>query len=523
MTTDAAPRPVRRARVELSDTAGSGGGPKVAFTDERGAFAFSNLPAGRFTLAATKPSFVRAAYGAKAPDRPGTPITIAQGQRLTDVVLKLAPGAVITGTVRDELGQPVQGVNMRVMRYRALNGDRVLAPVAIDSMPLGASTDDRGIYRLYGLPAGDYYVMASPTPPAEGDVRKTTAADLRSATPRPTTVVYAPVFYPGTTSEAVAEPVTVRAGEERTGIDLSLQLVRTAHIEGVVTAPPGVPPSAVNLMMIPADRSTGMMLRLNRATPDADGTFSFDGVPPGQYTDQRAIRRAKPDPVDESGAGHSTNERPAQRRADAPALGRGQRRGRRRRCDGRERSHAAWTDGRGAVGLQRHQRHAGPRHRADATYARPRRRQERRHRQHRLSDRAYRLKRRVHDRRRHAWPVHVPRAAAEPRLDARLRDRRRQGHVGLPVRRQPRRPRQRRGADAHRRDSRRLGRVGGRLRPPRARLHRRRLSGGQDLLVRGTSNQDDQAGDRRPVHVQCSAARRLPDCRARQHRARRVR
>ncbi len=52
---------------------------KMAFTDDAGKWVVSDLAAGRYTVTATKPSYVRVAYGAKRFDRPGTPVTHDRG------------------------------------------------------------------------------------------------------------------------------------------------------------------------------------------------------------------------------------------------------------------------------------------------------------------------------------------------------------------------------------------------------------------------------------------------------------
>ncbi len=298
MTDEQTPQPVARARMELS---GEGQMNQSVMTDARGGFAFRGLAAGRYMLAAEKPGFVRTAYGARRAGRPGTPITLTEGQELANVSLKMARGSVITGTIRDELGQPAQGVSVRAMQFRMLNGERTLVPVALMNGPLDQMTDDRGVYRLFGLAADEYVLVATPRPLAPGDVRQMTPAEFQavqrlalqmsgapstaqtpSAMP---TVAYAPVFFPGTTTAADAIAIAVGPGEERAGVDLALQLVRTARIEGVVTAPGGAVP-ATELVMVPNGLTmSGLpMLPFSRSRPDVDGRFSFPGVSPGKYT-----------------------------------------------------------------------------------------------------------------------------------------------------------------------------------------------------------------------------------------------
>lgn len=299
VTDEATPQPVARARVELT---AEGQPPRTAFTDSAGAFAFADLPAGRYSLSATRPAWVRANYGAKRPNRPGTPITIADGQRIAGLQLRLMRGAVITGTIRDEFGQPAPGAIVRVMQYRTQNGERTLVPVPLPATAVGEPSDDRGVYRLYGLPPGEYIVAATPRPLGPGDIRLTTDADLQAArraaqqregaapSPPPdasATVTYATVFFPGTTSAAAATPVAVAAGEERSGVDLTLQLVRTSRIEGTVSSPAGVAPESVRLLIVPAGPAVSGLpgaMMFNNTRPDSDGRFTFRGIAPGGYT-----------------------------------------------------------------------------------------------------------------------------------------------------------------------------------------------------------------------------------------------
>ena len=147
-------RPVRRARVTLSG--GDLRSAKAAVTDDQGAFVFADLPAGRFTLSASKPGYVNATYGQKKPGRPGTPIQLADGQKLTNLKMPLPKGGVLTGIVLDENGEPTPGTQVTAFRYEMRTGERRLAQAGNDQ------TDDRGMYRIYGLLPGDYVVRATP-------------------------------------------------------------------------------------------------------------------------------------------------------------------------------------------------------------------------------------------------------------------------------------------------------------------------------------------------------------------------
>ena len=116
MTDDATPQPLRRAQVTITST----DQPvlKTVFTDAAGRFSVADLPAGKYSLSAVKGGYVRMSYGAKRHNRPGTPINLGEGQRLTGLNLRLPKGGVITGTIVDETGLPAVGAQVRLLEYR---------------------------------------------------------------------------------------------------------------------------------------------------------------------------------------------------------------------------------------------------------------------------------------------------------------------------------------------------------------------------------------------------------------------
>jgi uncharacterized protein (DUF2141 family) len=293
VTSGERPEPVRRAQVTLGGGAALGGS-RVVVTDATGRFEFTRLPAGRYSLSASKPAFLTTNYGARQPGRPGISINVTDGQKASDLRLSLVRGAVIAGTIRDEHGQPLNGATMEVLRYRTVNGERRLQRYG-----LGETTDDRGTYRFFELEPGDYVVAASMRSMG-GNARVTTEAEWRSAlqtlqrtagrggavAARPATVSFAPVFYPGTADAANATSVTVRAEEERTGVDFAFQLVPTARVEGTVVNPAGPLPPNTEVRVVnvrPAGLGYvdfGLIFPLK---PRPDGTFMFSGLVPGQY------------------------------------------------------------------------------------------------------------------------------------------------------------------------------------------------------------------------------------------------
>jgi hypothetical protein len=311
-----ASRPVRRARVTLSG--GDVRTNKSVTTDEGGNFSFTSLPTGDFTLTASKGGYLDATYGQikLGVGQAGTPIHLLAGQRLTRLSFPIQRGGVITGIITDEFGDPAFGTQVRALRYSWRTGERKLVIAGT------GTTDDRGIYRIPSLAPGDYIVSASPRDGldqvamvekmmleeafvnARAGATMAVAEEAKMALAARMSALneaaepssgYAPVFYPGTTQSASASTFALGPSEERTGIDIQLQIVPLVTVTGTVT---GAQQTAVNIQLIDRSQAVGQNTRTTRSGPD--GSFTFTGVAPGQYT---VMARAS---VREGGAeGHS--------------------------------------------------------------------------------------------------------------------------------------------------------------------------------------------------------------------------
>jgi hypothetical protein len=305
----AAGHPVDGVRVRLS---GDGlRGSRTAVTDDDGQFSFPELPAGRFTLTASKAGYVDIIYGQKEPGngRSGTAIDLFAGQQMKDLQVAIPRGGVITGTVFDEKGRPAVGTPVRASRWSMQTGERRLVSAET------ASSDDRGIYRIYGLAPGSYVVSAIPrnvavtavqimTPAQAGAVATAggqfTVSIRQGAAAAPASADesgsgYAPVYYPGTLDLAVAMSVDVGVSELRSGIDLRLERVPLTRVEGSVMIPPDVRMSNIRVRLVNTTvRAPGVSTPSARA--DRDGRFVFNGVAPGQYRAVAVVSVRNPPP-----------------------------------------------------------------------------------------------------------------------------------------------------------------------------------------------------------------------------------
>lgn len=141
---------------------------------------------------------------------------------------------------------------------------------------------------------GEYIVGAVGPGPAGPELRLTSDADVRHATAPPRTppppdrsVAIATTYFPGTTTASQASAVTVAVGQERDGIDMTVQLLPTARVEGTVSMPEGGVPRGLEVHLIASADLAAPALpleTLNSRAVDADGAFSFANVVPGHYT-----------------------------------------------------------------------------------------------------------------------------------------------------------------------------------------------------------------------------------------------
>ena len=185
--------------------------------------------------------------------------------------MKMPRGAVITGTIVDQYGQPAAQVSVAAMAFQTKNGESVLSAGMIKQV----TTDDRGTYRMFGLPPGIYAVAATPRGNVgSGELRQVTADEVQwalqqlaasgargglsrppgqstSVPPAAAPIGYSSIYYPGTANVASAAKVTLAAGEERTAVSFGLQFVPTATIDGMVVDTAGQPVTNATLSLLP--------------------------------------------------------------------------------------------------------------------------------------------------------------------------------------------------------------------------------------------------------------------------------
>lgn len=223
-------------------------------TDSEGVFTVNNLEPGLYVVSANAP-----AYTSIPPD-PNDPTAY---HRIGDSVnVRLVRGGVITGTVTNSQGEPLVAVRMRATMIRDANGQPPKSPF------FGAGqgqqqTDDRGIYRMYGLLPGTYLVSA-------GGLGITQSFNF---SPYDFDV---PTYAPSSTRDTAAE-VIVRSGEE-SNVDIRYRGEPGYIVSGTVKT---AATNGSTVSLIPAGGS--FLPSGNAFQPPGGRGFSFNGVSDGDY------------------------------------------------------------------------------------------------------------------------------------------------------------------------------------------------------------------------------------------------
>jgi hypothetical protein len=179
-------------------------------TDAEGEFTLSNLPAGRYRLQPFAPAMVDTTIN---DGQPGKSIILDEGESLKSINLELSRGGVITGRVMDSNNRPVIGEYITVTLHNEQGRKQEFYYGNYETR----RTDDRGVYRLYGLPPGRYSVSAG-VPLGQGMVRFGFG-----------NTYYPRTYHPDATDEAAATLIEIKAGSEVTGVDITLGRIEKAY------------------------------------------------------------------------------------------------------------------------------------------------------------------------------------------------------------------------------------------------------------------------------------------------------
>jgi len=256
--------PLRNARVAAVPDQGDG--PDPVLTDADGRFRIAGLPPGRYLLVASKPGYVSLRDGARRALDPPQPIDVSGEVPPLDI--RLPRGAALSGRLFDELGDPIPDVRVTAGVVMHTSGGARMTAVR------SADTDDRGEYRIAGLPAGTYVVSARPGPSApDGMVLGIDWMNARSDAP-----TYERLYHPSTPALSQARQIRLSAGDDVSGVDLTFRQVQRPQLTVAVRDSTGAPATA--LIDLRSDEVVSGLSHQVRV--DASGSASV-AIDPGDW------------------------------------------------------------------------------------------------------------------------------------------------------------------------------------------------------------------------------------------------
>ena len=281
-----------RCVVEIVEVS-KGHDARTLQTGEDGSFSFGAIPASKYRLSASYPGFLTQSY--EQHDNFSTAIAVGPGRASENLLFKLIPNTIISGTVTDESGEPVRQAQIKLYLDQDVDGIRST------QQRNAAVSDDRGSYELSNIAPGAYFLSVSARPwyatRQQGRPgSRPTNADLD--------VAYPTTFYPNVTDPDAATPIPAKGGE-RLQADFSLHAERAMHLRIPLSAAEmragyGV---SISHSVFGEQDNVGFTI-----TSDGSGTVEADGLLPGHYDveltknvgDHQAVSRFSADVADGS-------------------------------------------------------------------------------------------------------------------------------------------------------------------------------------------------------------------------------
>ncbi len=270
--------PLVSARITLRDVKDPKKFESIITTDG-GKFEFNDVPAGKYSLLGAKRGFISADY-----DQHGqfsTAIVTAAGLETENLLLRLAPDAVITGKVLDEAGEPIRGASVSLYRTDHREG--------VDQIEREgeSQTNDLGVYEISPLTPGTYYLSAGAHPwyavhpqtnPSNAARNSSEISD--ESFDRALDAAYPLTYYPDVTDADSAAPIPVQGGE-RLQVDIHLNPVPSLRVIF------RVPVDSENRPAFPRIEQPSFNgwtpVQTDEVRTSSPGVWEITGIPAGRY------------------------------------------------------------------------------------------------------------------------------------------------------------------------------------------------------------------------------------------------
>ena len=238
-----------------------------ATTDQDGNYLIVDVPAGSYEATTVAPAFVIA----DSKNARGQSVVLGEGERVENINFSLVRGGVITGKVIDADGHPV--IQQQVSLYRADAFEQPSQQRGQIYPITSLSTDDRGIYRMFGIAAGRYKVAAGR---GDNSFSGSLAAGRTS---------YKQVFHPDVSDQAKATVLVVSEGSEATNVDITLgRAIDTFKASGrVIDDEKGLPMPNIRFGLQRINNESGDYMN-SLVTSNSHGDFIIESLIPGKYS-----------------------------------------------------------------------------------------------------------------------------------------------------------------------------------------------------------------------------------------------
>jgi hypothetical protein len=260
--------PISGARVELIRTDGTTPQSYSSVSAPDGTFVIQNARPGQYRLSASRTGYLRREFGQRSRNGFGLILNLDGSREIRNLDIELRPSAAISGRVTDIEGASATTVEVRALVPAYQNGQRILRAVQ------STTTNDLGEYRLFGLPAGQYFISAASN---AGDIPLNIliASPSLNAPPVSSPGPRATIYYPSTQDSRTATRIDLTRGGDFGGVNITIVPFKPHHIRG------NVPGGMARVTLVPNDPG---MVTSSRGADASSGPFDFANVASGEYT-----------------------------------------------------------------------------------------------------------------------------------------------------------------------------------------------------------------------------------------------
>ncbi|MBO0857555.1 MAG: carboxypeptidase regulatory-like domain-containing protein [Chloracidobacterium sp.] len=240
-------------------------------TGDDGQYHIAGVAAGSYSVCAVAPGFI---FFNNQSGQENRTLNVSEGEKIENIDFELKQGAVITGRVADSRGRPLADERVTLSKLDKNNQPRPANFYGRNFTMF--MTDDRGVYRLYGVPEGRYLISVGIAQSAGMIARRGGGA------------FYPRAYYPDAANESEAKVIELSEGSEMANVDIIVpESKQSRAVSGrVVNAETGRPVAGVEIAVSQRSddgRYYGWWAGMGSVRSSANGEFQLKGIIPGKY------------------------------------------------------------------------------------------------------------------------------------------------------------------------------------------------------------------------------------------------